>query len=164
MNTDNGSKPENNLAAKKMQDILPLYIGGRCKTENGKVGFFSNFDVCQRDYSIVMITVRYSDNPDDWDLFNNNEECDRIKLLLTPISHITEDELVDIWALIGGAPHLCYVEEIKDWICNGNTIDGLVLGALEMALITNFLIKKGYDIFYLIESKQAAQLHESDII
>lgn len=77
---------------REIKDYLHLYLGCECQTDEGKIGWFSGFDVCERDYSITMITVRFSDKSDDWTVLNDNEECDRIKLILRPLSDMTEEE------------------------------------------------------------------------
>ena len=78
--------------SKQIKDYLHLYLGCECKTEEGKVGWFSGFDVCERDYGIVMITVRFPEQSEEWTVLNDNEECDRIKLILRPLSDMTAEE------------------------------------------------------------------------
>lgn len=84
--------------SKQIKDYLHLYLGCECKTEEGKVGWFSGFDVCERDYSITMITVRFPGQSEEWTVLNDNEECDRIKLILRPLSDITNED----YKAIGG--------------------------------------------------------------
>lgn len=68
-----------------MKDYLHLYLGCECITEENKVGKLCDIGI---DYSkeIMLITVRYSDNDDDWDVFNDDpSNITRVKLLLKPI-------------------------------------------------------------------------------
>lgn len=112
---------------KDIKDYLHLYLGCECMTEDGRRGRFSGFDVVEKNYSIVMITVRFSDDPldHDWTVLNDNEECDRIKLILRPLSDMTEDEKTEEYK-IGLDPG---IEEQFRW-----------------------LLSKGFDLFGLIEA------------
>jgi hypothetical protein len=138
---------------KNIKDIIHLYIGCKCETDSGKIGTFSGFDICEKDRSMIMHTVRYFD-VDDYDVLNDDEMCDRIKLILRPLEDLTEEECGEYWGLIGGSPHLFDRKHFMEWLIVGSTDDeweqGMVFGALEAALTTNYLISKGFDVFDLI--------------
>lgn len=118
---------------KDIKDYIHLYLGCECIDENGERGWFSGFDVCERDYSITMISMRYQGRDDDFAVFNDNEECDRIKLLLRPLSDITEEEKKEIEAME-----------------QNNTSYPTMAYALAPHFV--YLLSRGFDIFGLIDA------------
>lgn len=61
------------------------------------------------------------------------------------ISSLTEDEKGEMWALIGGTPHLFNDEEFMNWMENGEVPDGITLGALEIVRLGEYLKSKGFN-------------------
>lgn len=92
------------INSKEIKDYLHLYLGCECVTDDGRTGWFAGFDICEKDYSIVMITVRFPGEEEDWSVLNDNDECDRIKLVLRPLSDMTEEEAAHIGQLVYGKP------------------------------------------------------------
>ena len=150
------------MEATKLSDVLHLHMGCECLyVEENIRGRLASIDFCTPDKEITMITIRYGDNPvdDEYTVINENSDITRIKLILQRLSSITEDDMGVIWALIGGTPHLFPgMEAMKKWMEEGEIPDeSLIYGTVESALVTNYLCREGYDVFYLIDSGQAIE-------
>jgi hypothetical protein len=96
---------------KNIKDIIHLYFGCECETYSGKRGTFAGFDICEKDRSMIIHTVRYFD-VDDYDVLNDDEMCEQIKLILRPLSDLTEEEFKEYskpktFATYGGYWYAC---------------------------------------------------------
>ena len=60
------------------------------------------------------------------------------------IKDITVDELADIWLMIGGVPHLFNEQEMRNWLDNGEVIEGLQFGANEIIQVGVHLYAMGF--------------------
>lgn len=87
---------------KELKDYLHLYQNCLVQTEEGKIGRLSSVDICESNYSIIMLTVRYSDKEGDWDVFNDNEEITRVKPILRSLLDMTEEEAHEIEEVMWG--------------------------------------------------------------
>lgn len=132
------------MEEKNIKDYLHFYLGCECIDEDGRIGRFSGFDICVDDYSIVMITVKYSDDTEDWSVLNDNEDCDRIKLLLRRLSSMTEEEKTTVYKLL-------YGEDAYEAI---RLNFALTLGNLNPEAF-RYLLRNGFDLFDLIDSRLA---------
>ncbi len=75
---------------------------------------------------------------DDWMVFNDDETCRRIKLFLRPLSSITREE-----------------KEYLDKILSGLSMNNWADVRKMEALTTAYLLSKHFDLFNLLESKNA---------
>lgn len=159
------------------KEYLPFYLGQQCQTDDGKIGRFSGFDICTTDYSIVMITVKFDEEDDeDFAVYNDNEKCDRIKLILRELSSMTEEEMKELYKLMDEPGNTFHypVTNIKF----GEKIDGHQPNIINVkfegtngssggighhTILLNrinsrsfqYLISKGFDIFNLIPNNLA---------
>jgi hypothetical protein len=72
-----------------------LYLGCAAQAE-GKIGRLAEIDLCFKDNSMRLFTLRYSDGADDWDVFNDDINYGRLKLILRPLSDMTLQEGMEI--------------------------------------------------------------------
>lgn len=78
---------------KTLESILHMYLGCDVMTEDNRVGRLAGIDLCQKDNSITMLTIRYSDDiEDDWTVINDDGYFSRIKPILRPLDSMTEEE------------------------------------------------------------------------
>lgn len=61
------------------------------------------------------------------------------------LGEITEDDAVEIWASIGGTPHLFDIDIVKNWLISGE-VDGFYLDAFTMRQAIKKIEELGYDI------------------
>lgn len=81
--------------SKKIEDYLHLYMGCECLMDGTDKGRFIGYDSRLHDKEVQMafITIQFNEfNAEDWTVYNDDEELKRIKLLLRPLSDMTEDE------------------------------------------------------------------------
>lgn len=160
---------------KKIEDYLHLYLGCECIADDKKKGRLAAIDLCQSDNSIVMLTVRYSDDIDDWDVLNDNQEMSRVKPILRPLSDMTEEEMYqlllrqyspseDIFTQIVTTVKFNTTEP-KRHLKHGSGVgysgfksDGshYVTGTLSFTRLSSeqftYLLKQGFDLFGLIDA------------
>jgi hypothetical protein len=86
----------------------------------------------------------------------HNSDATQLKLILRPLSDMTEEEMGEYWSIIGGSPHLFDKDYFMEWLTNGITEsgweEGMIFGSFEAALTTQYLLSKGLDLFDLIPS------------
>lgn len=136
---------------------IAMYLGCECQTihrgykpEGGpsyrKIGKLMCIDLVLNKAEIWF--------PEDEKENLTNFEYREIKPILRPLSDMTEDDCAEVWALIGGTPHLGNVEDIREWLMTGETekVEGIIYGALEGALVTQYLLSRGFDLFGYIEA------------
>lgn len=174
---------------KLISNYLHFYLGAPCKTDDGKYGRFAGLDLCQNNNSITMLTVRYSDNIDDpeasFDVYNDNHELDRIKLLLYPMVEITTEDALTVARLATGnvvdsITRIDRTETIDrvEIFCNNtsekidirpNSIEWMektknwvYLPAYNYAEIVRFLTSKQYDVFGLLKDGLAIKIRKAE--
>ena len=134
---------------KRIEDYLHLYLGCECITEDKKIGRLCDIG---SDYAneMILLTVRYSDDSDDWDVFNDDpKDVTRIKLLLRPLSDMTEEE------------------KNESGFGTTNKHDAHKFTITTHFETMRYLLSKGFDLFSLIESGLAIDktkiFHHSNI-
>lgn len=61
------------------------------------------------------------------------------------ISTITEDELIEIWLMIGGTPHMFNETQMRNWLNFGEVPEGIEFGACEIIPVGIYLYSKGFN-------------------
>jgi hypothetical protein len=145
--------------AKEIIDYLHLYLGCQCTSDMHKTGRFSGLEYCQNDNSIVMITVKYSDDADDWAIFNDSKKLNRITLILNPIEaieHLPEELRTRLKYALG---KICADSFIQWLIYNRNIAEG-EWQLYEINSAVSLLRKWGFDCDGLIDEGLAINAAE----
>jgi hypothetical protein len=79
---------------KELKDYLHLYLGCECRLDNKEKGKLIGFDSRLHDSEVEMVCFTiWMDKENDWTVYNDDANFDRIKPILRPLSDMTEDEL-----------------------------------------------------------------------
>lgn len=132
-------------------DKLRYYFG--CEVlvpESNKRGKFTGFD-WDDDQSIIMFTVRYSDDLDDFDVLNDWLPIRRIKPILRRLESITEEEKKELAKIVAGNEILRDFE-FNLYYLGGIRIIAYVPGRIIEAenyspLMFHYLISRGFWLF-----------------
>lgn len=143
----------------ELKDVLHLYLGQQCETDDGKRGRLAGIDLCQMDNSIVMITVRFTDDPfDNYDVYNDNEKMDRVKPILRRLQSMMEDEAVEMYNHLypnSTAPKVVCADIIKSLLTKKGLYNEGQDSFIEYVDWFPYLLSKSFDLFGLIDSGQA---------
>lgn len=135
----------------ELKDVIHLLIGCDVTIEIHGTGHQGILRGLKSEYFFIQVKGDKSATP--------HRDISKIKPLLRRLSSMTEEEMGEYWSIIGGAPHLFDRDYFMEWLENGHTESewesGMVFGHYEAALTTKFLLSKGFDLFFLIETGQA---------
>ena len=141
----------------ELKDVIHFYLFADVITEDGRIGMLSDIGVAGPDKSIAMLTVRYSEKEDDWDVFNDDLTSElplRVKPVLRKIEDMTEDEFNEFSSLFDGPvgqSMSCHS------VRNGIFVQ---LHIESSAYATKKLCEMGFDIFNLIPRALAVDRKE----
>lgn len=118
---------------KELKDYLHLYLGCECILDNKETGKLIGFDSRLHDSDVEMVCFTiWIDKENDWSVYNDDKNFERIKPILRPLSDMTEEEKQNIegtdWSLLPDS----------GWEYTAETF--------------LFLLSKGFDLFGLIEA------------
>jgi hypothetical protein len=135
---------------KNLKDYLHLYLGCHCVVD----GRPAIIDSVSTNKHIDTVTAQFTDTNDqyDWAVYNDLSE---VKLLLRPLSDMTEQEFKEIFKPIqpGDVTDEDFKEAMQHLIKNG--IDAFDFEGVSAQIVfeyTRLLLSKGFDIFELIPS------------
>lgn len=104
---------------KNTKNYLSLYLGCECIAD----GRPAIIDSVSQHPAIDTVTARFTDTDqdDDWSVYNNLAD---VKPVLWPVIEetLSDDVLVELWPVIGGAPHLFEYgkDELKKVLLTGD--------------------------------------------
>lgn len=135
-------------------DILKLYIGSQCRTDEGET--FKLTGLCRSRYYdepslYQFVELDYQKDPHS---LYKNYPADKIKLILRPLSSMTEEEILECMVLISQKKRELKIEsdhKIKFTVKGHGT---MFIHTLD-TYINSWLLSKGFDLFGLIESGSA---------
>lgn len=135
---------------KNIKSIIPLYLRQRCANAffpSDHKEYDNGWTLEGIDASMVKL-YKLSNSTD----FTWTEE---VHLILRPWTDITEEEMQEIWVVIGGTPHL--YEWGKDDLKKGLEVgdwgeSGIQMDYYTMSCMINYLRSRGIDVDDLIDS------------
>lgn len=124
---------------------LAFYLGGKVFVpETNKVGILIGIDYHK--YLTTILNVQYSEEKDDWDVFNENDESiTRVKPILRRLEDMTEGDYKD--RPRGGIDGINWTT-VEAYL---ESKGGLYLNDFTAKEIL-WLLSKGFDLFSLIDS------------
>lgn len=141
---------------KTLESILHMYLGCDVMTEDNRVGRLAGIDLCQKDNSITMLTIRYSDDTeDDWTVINDDGYFSRLKPILRPLDSMTEEEAKDLYDQM--YPDVPRRDDFKARIIIDQVTGTGVYYEGKVSIIDYvnwypWLLSKSFDLFGLIDS------------
>lgn len=137
-----------------------LYIGCKYKSLDGKTpdGYISGFSF-DKETGMEFADISFTEGGESGEEVHIPTNCfDDMLIKLRPFESLTEDEWIEIWSRIGGAPHLYEygIDELKQ-VLNGEIPDqcGLQLDYFTLAQLFNYLRSIEIDCDGLIEAGYA---------
>lgn len=144
---------------KKLQDFLHLYLSGNAQVEyDGRIGnIFTYYHPAGKFNTdqVWICSLEEDGNPE----MSCSAPVDKVKLLLRPLSSMTEEEITELFLLKGMTkPDKVTRTEIKDRFLQIEYIHSGVYGSDYQHIITMYpdqfayLLSKSFDLFGLIDA------------
>lgn len=119
---------------KELKDYLHLYCNRfnpiKVFVDNEDVKYLWDIEVYEEDYiNLTLADTKFRDvkgDSDNWNVYNENHDLSRIKLILRELESITDEEaqecLVEVFLV---PPHNAYmdVESLKQYLCNNTAYE-----------------------------------------